>query len=225
MSAPLWKRLLSYLFELHVESTSSEYNPHLYVSLKNGRYQLSTANAIYSYGDLYDNFSGAFAKMDLDKGNIQSVLILGLGLGSIPIILEKVFKKQYHYTAVEIDEEVVYLASKYTLPALESNIEIISTDAAIFTLQCQQQFDLIAVDIFLDDVIPNTFQQPSFLKQVAELLTDKGVLLYNHLAYTQADRNKAKDFFEAAFQIVFPQAVFVETNGNWMMMSDGRLLK
>jgi spermidine synthase len=225
MSAPRWKRLLSYLLELHVESTSSEYNPHLYVSLKNGRYQLSTANAVYSYGDLYDNFSGVFAKMDLDKANIRSVLLLGLGLGSIPIILEKVFKKQYNYTAVEIDEEVVYLASKYTLPELESNIELFSTDAAIFTLQCQQQFDLIAVDIFLDDVIPNTFQQPSFLKQVAELLADKGVLLYNHLAYTQADRNKAKVFFDEAFQSVFPNAVFVETNGNWMMMSDGHLLK
>jgi spermidine synthase len=225
MRAPLWKRLLSYLFELPVESTSSEYNPHLYVSLKNGRYQLSTANAVYSYGDLYDNFSGAFAKMDLEKANIQSVLLLGLGLGSIPIILEKVFKKQYNYTAVEIDEEVVYLASKYTLPELESNIEIFSTDAAIFTLQCQQQFDLIAVDIFLDDVIPRTFQQPSFLKQVSELLTSKGLLLYNHLAYTQADRNKAKAFFEEAFQSVFPEAIFVETNGNWMMMSDGRLLK
>ncbi|MFT4666971.1 MAG: spermidine synthase, partial [Gammaproteobacteria bacterium] len=182
MKAPLWKRLLSYIFELHIESTSSEHNPHLYVSLKNGRYQLSTANAIYSYGDLYDNFSGAFAKMDLEKAEISSVLVLGLGLGSIPIILEKVFNKQYNYTAVEIDEEIVYLASKYTLPDLESNIEIISTDASIFTLQCSQQYDLIAVDIFLDDVIPEHFQRASFLEQLKELLTTKGVVLYNHLA-------------------------------------------
>ena len=49
MKQPLWKRLVSYLFEIHVESTSSEFNPHLYVSLYKGRYQLSTANAIYSF--------------------------------------------------------------------------------------------------------------------------------------------------------------------------------
>ena len=55
MKQPLWKRWLSYLFEIHVESTSSDYNPHLHVSLNNGRYQLSTANAIYSFEDLYDN--------------------------------------------------------------------------------------------------------------------------------------------------------------------------
>ena len=56
MKQPLWKRLLSHLFEIHIESTSSEYNPHLYVSLRKGRYQLSTANAIYSFEDLYYNF-------------------------------------------------------------------------------------------------------------------------------------------------------------------------
>ena len=86
MIAPLWKRLLSYLFELHIESTSSEHNPHLYVSLKNGRYQLSTANAVYSYGDLYDNFSEAFQQLNLESREIKNVLILGFGLAfaSVP---------------------------------------------------------------------------------------------------------------------------------------------
>ena len=113
MKQPKWKRLLSYLFEIHIESTSSDYNPHLYVSLQKGRYQLSTANAIYSFEDLYDNFSDAFKEIDLDQLNVQNVLILGFGLGSIPIILEQKFNKKYFYTGVEIDEEVLYLANKY----------------------------------------------------------------------------------------------------------------
>ena len=225
MDIPGWKKWLSYLFEFHVESTSSEHNPHLYVSIKNGRYQLSTANAIYSYGDLYDNFSGAFKKMDLNKAGFQDVLILGLGLGSIPIILEKVFKKQYRYTAVEIDEEVVYLASKYTLPELSSKIEVVSTDATIYLQQCSQQFDLIAVDIFLDDIIPDRFQQTDFLEQLQPLVTEKGIILYNHLAYTAKDRKKGKLFFEETFKAVFPEATYVETNGNWMMMSTSRWLR
>ncbi|MEL6944963.1 MAG: hypothetical protein AAFO82_20090, partial [Bacteroidota bacterium] len=52
-SIPRWKRWWSYLSEIHIESAPNEINPHLYVSLRNGRYQLSTANAIYSYEDLY----------------------------------------------------------------------------------------------------------------------------------------------------------------------------
>ena len=51
MRPPRWKQWLSYLFEMHIESAASEYNPHLYVSMKQGRYQLCTANAIYSYED------------------------------------------------------------------------------------------------------------------------------------------------------------------------------
>ena len=95
MKQPIWKRLLSYFFEWHIESAPSEANPHLYVSLKNGRYQLCTANAVYSYEDLYTNFLRAFEQIDFDKVPGKDVLILGLGLGSIPIILEKRFGRPY----------------------------------------------------------------------------------------------------------------------------------
>ena len=91
---PFWKKILSYFFEFHIESAPSEINPHLYVSLNRGRYQLSTANAIYSFEDLYDNFFDAFKKVNLDQYPIKNVLVLGLGLGSIPLMLEKNLKKK-----------------------------------------------------------------------------------------------------------------------------------
>jgi hypothetical protein len=77
---PFWKNLLSYFFEFHIESAPSEVNPHLYVSLSRGRYQLATASAIYSFEDLYDNFFNAFKQINLDENPIKNVLILGLGL-------------------------------------------------------------------------------------------------------------------------------------------------
>ena len=102
MKQPLWKRWLSHLFVFHIESTSSEYNPHLYVSLRNGRYQLCTANAIYSFEDLYDNFADSFVQLELDKLPGKRVLILGFGLGSIPLILEKLGYTDFEFTGVEI---------------------------------------------------------------------------------------------------------------------------
>ena len=211
-----WKKYLSYLLELHVESTSSEHNPHLYVSLKNGRYQLSTANAIYSYADLYDNFSGAFQLIDLEKYPIKNVLILGFGLGSIPIILEKM-QKRYAYTAIEIDEEVVYLASKYAVPQIKSPLEIICADAMSFMLQNQKQYDLITVDLFLDDIIPEKFQQEDFLNQVKDALSPDGLLLYNRLNYNETDHEANKAFYNQTFKTVFPQGRYLEIKGNWML--------
>jgi len=219
MIAPLWKRLLSHLFELHIESTSSEYNPHLYVSLKNGRYQLSTANAIYSYGDLYDNFSEAFQQINLEQRDIKNVLILGFGLGSIPVILEKM-KRQYNYTAVEIDEEVVYLASKYVVPHLQSKLEIVCADAFAFMLQNDKQYDMIAVDLFLDDIIPDKFQQTDFLNQLKGALSSNGLLLYNRLNYNDSDHEANKLFYKNTFKTVFEEGKYLEVKGNWMLVNN-----
>ncbi len=225
MKQPLWKRMLSYLFEIHIESASSEHNPHLYVSLRNGRYQLSTANAIYSYEDLYDNFLEAFKKIDLDKFKIQNVLILGFGLGSIPIILEQNFSKKYHYTGIEIDEEVLYLANKYALPQISSSIELICTDAVNFVKLSTSKYDMITVDLFQDDVIPEQFEQIEFLENLKNHLTSNGILLYNRLAYNEEDIKKSKHFYKDSFLKVFDKGQYLEVNDNWMLLNRKDILK
>lgn len=225
MTQPLWKRLLSYLFELHIESTSSDYNPHLYVSLKQGRYQLSTANAVYSFGDLYTNFSRSFHQIDLDQLQVKKVLILGMGLGSIPYMLEKVFKKNYQYTSVEIDEAVVYLANKYVLKSLTSTQETISTDAYFFVLQSKEKYDLICMDIFLDETVPSQFEQEEFLNQLKSLLTPNGLLLYNRLTSTIKNEDKTKLFFNKKFKATFPRASYLDVGGNWMLLNRSDVLK
>ena len=219
MKAPLWKRLLSHFFEFHIESAPSEHNPHLYVSLSRGRYQLCTQNAIYSYGDLYDNFLQAFQQINLDAIPIQKVLVLGFGLGSIPIILEQQFKKKYHYAAIEIDESVIYLASKYALPEIKSSVELLTADAEAFVAQCTQSFDLITMDIFLDDIIPGKFETSDFLYRLKSLLTPQGLLMYNRLTFNEKDIQSTRKFYEQVFQNVFPQATYLDVHGNWMLLN------
>lgn len=218
MKIPSWKYYLSYFTELHVESAPSEYNPHLYVSLRKGRYQLSTANAIYSYADLYDNFKDAFCKIRLDELKIEKVLLLGFGLGSIPYILEKTFQKDYAYTAVEIDENVLYLASKYVLPELTSGITMIPADASVFVSYCQEKFDLICMDVFLDDVIPEGFETPVFLQQLKDLLNPGGIILFNKLALIQKDIESCESFLPT-FLSTFPNGTHIEVTGNWIFLN------
>ena len=225
MKQPLWKRLVSYFFEIHIESTSSEFNPHLYVSLYKGRYQLSTANAIYSFEDLYDNFSEAFEEIDLDRLAIQNVLILGFGLGSIPILLEQHFNKEYHYTGIEIDEEVLYLANKYALQDITSGIELVCADANNFIKQSSQKYDMIAVDLFQDDIIPEQFEQAEFLENVKNLLSPNGVLLYNRLAHNDQDIKQSKSFYKNIFTKVFDKGTYIEVNDNWMLLNRPDILK
>lgn len=207
MPIPLWKRWLSYLAELPIEQSGSDYNPVLEVSIKRGQFRLSTANAIYSYGNRYFNFSRSFDRMNWSKLPGQEVLLLGLGLGSIPYMLEKSYRKKFYYTAVDIDEEVMRLADKYLLHTLKSPIERVCADAAVFVaVSPDETYDLVCIDLFDDDRIPEDFIQPAFLEELARILTPNGLALYNCLAFTPEERRQSEHFFNGPFRAVFPKA-------------------
>jgi spermidine synthase len=207
--------------EQHIESASSDHNPHLYVSLSNGRYQLCTAHAIYSFEDRYDNYRKAFTRIDLEQLPGKEVLLLGLGLGSIPIMLEKIFDQELYYTAVEIDEAVIELASKYALPDIMSPVELICTDALVYAAQQPANFDLICMDVFLDDVVPESFEKSLFLENLKAMLNPKGLLLFNRLAATAKDKKDSEQFFEESFLPVFPEGAYLDVGGNYMLLNDG----
>ena len=224
-SIPRWKYYLSYLFEFHVESASSPFNPHLYVSLKKGRYQLSTANAIYSYDDLYDNFDTAFNRLDWESLATQEVLLLGLGLGSVPFILENKWGIHSKYTAVEIDESVIYLAEKYRLSTLQSPVCTVCADALAFAYHCIESYDLIIVDLFQDDKIPEAFWEKDFLEEIKRIQNDNGLVLFNHLAITDEQKERSYRYFKEVFSMIFPQAAILQTRSNYIFVSQASKTK
>jgi SAM-dependent methyltransferase len=217
---PKWKEWLSYIYEFDIESVGSAVNEVLHVSYSKGRYQLSTENAIYSFGDLYTNFYYAFERLDLEKLKIENVLILGFGLGSIPLMLEKNFNQNYNYTGVEIDEEVIYLANKYVTNELDASIEMICADALMFLEVNEEKYDMICVDLFLDDIIPAQFEQQDFLIQIKNKLSENGILLYNRLALTDQDQLESETFFEMEFLPIFPKGRYLDVDGNWILLNE-----
>lgn len=220
MAIPSWKKWLSYFKEVHLESTSSIHNPELHVSLVEGRHQLSTDNAIYSFDDKYDNFAQAFERVDWNKFKGQNVLILGLGLASIPYILEEKYKHKLNYTCVEIDEQVIFLAEKYILKNLNSHFEIISTDASIFIDQCIQQYDLICMDIFENDFVPPQFETVTYLNQLKTILKPGGIIMYNRLALTERDRILSQRFFDNEFTTAFEDGYLMDVGSNFILMNN-----
>lgn len=219
MKQPLWKRIKSYFVDVHIESTSSIFNDELDVLLVKGEYQLVTPEAIYSYGTRYDNFFEAFKRIGIKDQNINSVLILGLGLGSIPYMLENHFKLDYSYTAVEIDDDVIYLASKYVLDDLDSDVSTICTDALHFVNVDTRKYDFVAMDVFVSDYIPEEFETEGFLRSLSYRIADDGLLMFNRLYLFEKDKKKTKKYFETTFRNVFPNGRYLEINGNWILLN------
>ncbi len=215
---PRWKKWWSYISSVHIESTQSDFNEELHVYYSRGRYQLITKNAIYSYDDLYVNFKVAFKRLNIQKIAPKKILLLGLGLGSIPFMLENKFNTKAQYTAVEIDEAVIYLANKYTLSELKSPVNYICNDAMSFVNICEEQFDLICMDIFEDDIIPKQFETKDFLYSLKKLLNPNGIVLYNRLAHLKKDLHKTVSFRSEKFNKVFPNNDYYEVLGNWVLV-------
>ncbi len=219
MDIPRWKKWLSYFIEIPIEKVSSDLNPYLNVSLREGKFQLTTEKAIYSYDEAYDNFRHSFEKIHLPSDHVD-ILILGLGLGSIPIILEKIFKKEYRFIGVDIDAAIIELFSKYTLPRLKSAVEVVTTDAFHFMMQNTRKYPLICMDVFRSDVIPEAFTSIEFLTALKDALTPDGVLLFNCLALTKEDIKITREFFKGPFIKVFPSAGYFKVLGNWVLLND-----
>lgn len=215
-----WIKTASYFADIQIEKVESAYSGTLEVICRKGRYALCTNNAVYSYDDLYVNFNDSFERLDLEAYALQNVLVLGLGLGSIPWLLEKKFHKIYNYTFVEIDQKIVNLAEHYTLSELSSSYEVICQDALEYTKNCKQTFDMVIVDLFIDNVVPSVFESLDFVQHLKRLLKQDGLLLYNRLADTPELLERTSQFYEQTFQQVFPQAVAMELGTNRMLVNN-----
>ncbi len=224
---PWWKHLLSYFIEIELEKLDSEISGPISVCLSDGRMQLNAKRAIYSWEDKYDNFDKSFhyvfkgEQEKLGRGPKKvpfSLLVLGYGMGSIPLMLEKKHRKQFECTAIELDEDVIYLAEKYGTSGLSSSVQIIQAPAEVFVEITEEQYDMICIDVFVKDRIPAPILTPAFIQQVYDLLENNGYIFFNHLSNKPKEVEFAQKYFENAFEPLFKVSELLDVGGNHIMI-------
>lgn len=105
---------------------------------------------------------------------------------------------------MEWDETISDLASRYTLSRLKSPIDVAPGDAEVFVEITEEQFDLLIVDIFEDEITPPQFCTPEFLERCRDLLRPNGIILFNRLHGEDVSaRSVTERFFEQTFKKVF----------------------
>lgn len=212
--------------EWELEHLHTDLHESLTVSLVNGRIQLFADRAIYSFEDLYANFAEAFARIDLNRLPGSRVLVLGLGLGSVIQLLEQKHHFKGDYTAVEQEEAIIYLAEKYTLGGLDGRITTITGDAKPFLLHYRgAPFDLVLLDVFQDDEIPEFFSTRSCLDCIQDLLSPDGLLIANRLYRTPHDQQQTDRYVRDIFKPMFPHAAALTVEGNRILFQDASYLK
>ncbi|MCB0511132.1 MAG: methyltransferase [Bacteroidetes bacterium] len=209
------KKILSYFWEFKLESIYSEYSGNLEVSFFQNNYKLSTQNATYSYGKLYTSFKTAFEAIDIFNREIINVLILGIGLGSVIEQLNQ-HKTIQQIDAVDIDAQIIYLCKKY----LNTNHDInyIHSDAFQFIDTCNKKYDLILIDIFIDDQTPEIFLTEKFLHQIQVICCKSSIVLFSKLNVSELNRRENEQFGNY-FRAIFPNSFSITTDGNLVFTS------
>jgi spermidine synthase len=127
----------------------------------------------------------------------RSILIIGLGGGTLPSALSRVLPNT-KIDVVEIDPAVVRVAKKFFGFTPNDRIAVIEADGRVFVKRAvreKRQYDLIMLDAFDHEYIPEHLLTREFLEEVASLLSAQGVLaantfsssrLYDHESVTYA---------------------------------------
>jgi len=183
------KKVLSYLFPVKIWKGSSAHHPVLELFLHNGRWQLTTPDAIYSDGIRYRPLVLAFGKIKDRLHRNSSVLFLGAGIGSgVQILHDMGFSPAS--TLVDNDPEVLRLAQA-VLPT--ANNRFVCADAASFITSGDASYDLIVVDIFTGRVVPAFVTTFDFLEACKQRINPGGMLILNYMINSKAEEAQYRD--------------------------------
>lgn len=180
------KRILSYLWPF-TKVVRSNINGILEITWINGKKVLDSQNANYSYGTLQRLLNYGLSKIDLQKQD--NILLLGLGAGSVIKSLRNTYNHTGKITAIEIDKVVIDIAIQEFDIGSTQNLEIVQTDAFSYVHNCKSLFDLIIVDIFIDNKVPVLFYTLEFWNKISSLTNSDGHIIFNAGIHLESNRN------------------------------------
>ena len=154
------------------------------------------------------------------KPEPRSVLIIGLGGGTIPRALREVVP-QAQIDVVEIDPAVVKVARRFFDLGDSTRLNVIEADGRVHVkraLRADQRYDLIMLDAFDHEYIPEHLLTQEFLKEVKSLLAPGGVLAANTFS-----SSRLYDHESATYASVFPQFFNLKRENRVIIAANGPL--
>jgi spermidine synthase len=121
-------------------------------------------------------FAGLLVNPEPTRG-----LMIGMGGGTISSVLTSIYP-DLTMDLVEVDQAVVKVATDYFGFRKTDQIDVHVTDGRVFTRRAllrKEQYDLIILDAFTGEYIPEHLMTVEFLENVKSLLTPDGIVIAN----------------------------------------------
>ncbi len=204
-----------------IKEINSPINGLIKVMLVLNRPRLTIGGMLQSGGLVMKIWEKAIKKLFNQGQAIDRALIIGLGCGNCTVAINKYYPKA-QLLGVEIDKEVVDIAECYFNLAANKNLTVAIDDGLKYAekLVCKKEppkFDLVIVDVYVGYKIPKRFKTKKFFLTLSKLLTDRGVVVFNHLFFKQYKQEAEKLIKE--MEQIFKKISLQRTASNLLIFS------
>ena len=117
---------------------------------------------------------------------------------------------------VEIDPAVIRFGKKYFNLDKISNLEIVNADVVEW-VEKRGKFDLILIDVYIADKVPQSCETEEFLRKIKRLLSPSGLVIFNRLFYKEK-KEETREFI-GKLEKIFSRISFVRTSSNLLTLS------
>lgn len=208
------KKIFSYFVPIKTKSYTSSLSGELEVTYLNGRKILDAERANYSYGSLQRVLHMGLRHINFRKES-KNVLVLGMGGGSVVESIRRDFDSDAELTLVEIDPVMIRIAREEFDLEQYGRINIIQADAADYVRTSIGKFEVLIVDLFIQDQIPDIFTEEPFLSRLPQLLAPEGKLIFNTMRGSLSPETK-----EFMLEVLHDQGMEMRTLERVMTYND-----
>ena len=114
----------------------------------------------------------------------QRIAVLGGGAYTLPAYLAQKYPES-QIDAVEIDPKLLSIAQEYFEYSPAKNVGHIAMDARTFINGVKKPYDIVVVDVFGDDSIPESLMTAEYGRALKRAVTPGGVVIINAIAGTK----------------------------------------
>jgi spermidine synthase len=190
-----FQKIFSYIIPITLYKKTSEINESLEITWNNGKLVLDSKNANLSYGNLQKVLRFGLQKTGYQTiANFQNILVLGVAGASVIDTIVNEIKYKNKITGVEIDPEIIKIATDYFKLNTYKNLEIVIDDAQNYIAKTTQNFNLIIIDVFEDNLMPSFLFETTFIANYLSLLSKNGIVLFNTIVTNKNQLNLNNNF-------------------------------
>lgn len=150
----------------------------------------------------------------------RDILVVGLGGGTLPMTLRKLYP-QARIDTVEIDPAVTRIASRFFGFQPDAAMTVAEEDGRVFVkrqLKQGRKYELVMLDAFDHDYIPEHLLTREFLLEVRGILAPRGVLAANTFSSSKLYQHES-----ATYAAVFGDFYNLQTRSRVILLRQGGL--